>query len=193
MSQPEAAAAGVWADHHHQQQHMASTEVNAFEPLPDSPTGVRTTAGRSLDQQRNSQEVKQQLAGEMIAKLSPQPMPVAQMQHKVTSLLHMQHLTIPAALRFCSSATGRKIDGELVQMTHCHCLISLLVAMQAAATQGPFPGTAHVHLIGETTGAVGLGLGPLYCTWQLVYDTLLWSIAAGQDKVRLYAWQATNL
>jgi hypothetical protein len=30
---------------------------------------------------------------------------------------------------------------------------------------------------------VGLGLGPLYCTWQLVYDAQLWSIAAGQDKV----------
>jgi hypothetical protein len=65
--------------------------------------------------------------------------------------------------------------------------------MQAAATQGPFPGTAHVHLIGEITGAVGLGLGPLYCTWQLVYDARLWSIAPGQDKVCLCAWQATNL
>lgn len=84
ISQPEAAAAGMWTDQQQQQQHTASTEVGAFEPLPDSPTGVRTAAGRSLDQQRDSQEVKQQLAAEMIAKLSPRHMPVAQLQHKVT-------------------------------------------------------------------------------------------------------------
>jgi hypothetical protein len=98
MSQPEAAAAGTWIDQQQQQQHMASTEVGAFEPLPDSPTGVRTAAGRSLDQQRDSQEVKQQLAAEMIAKLSPRHMPVVQLQHKVTSLsLQLQHLIRPPA------------------------------------------------------------------------------------------------
>lgn len=60
----------------------------------------------------------------------------------------------------------------------------MLLAQQATpATKGPPPGTAHVHLIGEITGAVGLGPGPLYCTWQLVYDTRLWSIAGGLDKV----------
>lgn len=68
-----------------------------------------------------------------------------------------------------------------------HFLTTVLVAMQAAATQGSFPGTAHVYLIGEIAGAVGLGQGPLYCTWQLVYDARLWSIAAGQDKVRPYS------
>lgn len=46
----------------------------------------------------------------------------------------------------------------------------------------PQPGTAHMHLIGEVTGALGLGSEPLYCTWQLVYDTELWSVLRGTDK-----------
>jgi hypothetical protein len=48
---------------------------------------------------------------------------------------------------------------------------------------GPQPGIAHVHLIGEVTGARGLGPDALYCTWQLVFNTQLWSVLAGHDKV----------
>lgn len=93
-------------------------------------------------------------------------------------------------------ATSTDAQTALACNSNALCLLACAVPKQVAArekppasaavttTKGPAPGTAHVHLIGEITGAVGLGPGPLYCTWQLVYDTRLWSITGGLDKVR---------
>lgn len=130
----------------------SNTEVGAFEPLPDSPTGRG-----AADQQQLPAASKLQ---------SPPPGQQQQQQYrKVTpQLMHC---------RVCN------ISARLTDLFCC----PVLLRQAAATTQGPFPGTAHVHLIGEITGAVGLGLGPLYATWQLVYDAQLWSVAGGQDKV----------
>lgn len=67
LGQPDSAAGGTWPE-----QQQASTEVGQFEPLPDSPTGGRTAAGRGFDQQRQvSAELQQQPAAEVVKKLPP--------------------------------------------------------------------------------------------------------------------------
>eukprot|EP00879_Flechtneria_rotunda_P032652 GHRR01035902.1.p1 GENE.GHRR01035902.1~~GHRR01035902.1.p1 ORF type:complete len:149 (+),score=37.70 GHRR01035902.1:587-1033(+) len=48
-------------------------------------------------------------------------------------------------------------------------------------------GLADIHLIGQITGAVGLGHHPLYCTWQLVYDSHLWAVTNGLTVGRTHA------
>lgn len=52
---------------------------------------------------------------------------------------------------------------------------------------GPVPGSAHVHVVGEVTGAHDLGSQPLYCTWQLVYNAALWSVLRGRTQGRTCA------
>lgn len=63
------------------------------------------------------------------------------------------------------------------------CAVLCCDDLQGEARRKHSKGTADVHLIGEVTGAIGFGPEPLYCTWQLVYDAQLWSVALGRDKV----------
>lgn len=95
LIQPDATAAPAPWQTHTQQGDLpsTSTEVGQFEPLPDSPTGNRTAAGRVFDQQHDSQELQQQqqraVAQQEVKKADSWVAPAVQPQLRVRRILTM--------------------------------------------------------------------------------------------------------